>query len=67
MLENWKTEPRFAQNGVNGSICSILVYLSEVWGSVIIIFLGVVNFYCDKLCSDKAFNSHPSFPCILIS
>lgn len=30
MLENWKTEPRFAQNGVNGSICSILVYLSEV-------------------------------------
>lgn len=30
MLENWQTEPRFAQNGVNGSICSILVYLSEV-------------------------------------
>ena len=27
---HWKSEPKYAQHGVNGSICSILVYLSEV-------------------------------------
>ena len=40
---HWKSEPKYAQHGVNGSICSILVYLSEVcrlhvicegWGGV---------------------------------
>ena len=28
---HWKSEPKYAQHGVNGSICSILVYLSEVF------------------------------------
>ena len=30
MKERWKSDPKFAENGVNGSLCSILVYLSEV-------------------------------------
>lgn len=30
MKENWKTDQRFALHGVNGSICSILNYLSEI-------------------------------------
>eukprot|EP00794_Sanderia_malayensis_P017569 gene17569-19321_t len=27
---HWKSDPRYAQNGVNDSLCSILMYLSEV-------------------------------------
>lgn len=30
MTDNWKTDPKFARAGVNGSLCSILHYLSTV-------------------------------------
>ncbi|XP_073230244.1 alpha-1,6-mannosylglycoprotein 6-beta-N-acetylglucosaminyltransferase A-like [Porites lutea] len=30
MLKNWKSEPKFKEHGVNGSLCSILFYLSKV-------------------------------------
>ena len=30
MTDNWKTDPKFAKAGVNGSLCSILHYLSTV-------------------------------------
>jgi len=30
MKENWKVDPKFAKAGVNGSLCSILHYLSQV-------------------------------------
>ena len=30
MKEYWKSDQKYAENGVNGSLCSILVYLSEV-------------------------------------
>ena len=30
MKENWKSNPKYAEGGINGSLCSILVYLSEV-------------------------------------
>lgn len=30
MKEYWKSDKKYAENGVNGSLCSILVYLSEV-------------------------------------
>ena len=30
MSEHWKSEAKYSQNGVNGSLCSFLVYLSEV-------------------------------------
>lgn len=30
MLTNWKSEPKFKEHGVNGSLCSILFYLSKV-------------------------------------
>ncbi|CAH3119298.1 unnamed protein product [Porites lobata] len=30
MLKHWKSEPKFKEHGVNGSLCSILFYLSKV-------------------------------------
>ncbi|KAM7436482.1 hypothetical protein ABFA07_013746 [Porites harrisoni] len=30
MLQHWKSEPKFKEHGVNGSLCSILFYLSKV-------------------------------------
>ncbi|XP_048579718.1 alpha-1,6-mannosylglycoprotein 6-beta-N-acetylglucosaminyltransferase A [Nematostella vectensis] len=30
LINNWKSDGKFAQHGVNGSICSALTYLSEV-------------------------------------
>ncbi|KAL9957677.1 hypothetical protein ACROYT_G034601 [Oculina patagonica] len=30
MKEHWKSDKKYAEHGVNGSLCSILVYLSEV-------------------------------------
>lgn len=30
MKEHWKSEPKYAKHVVNGSLCSILKYLSEV-------------------------------------
>jgi len=30
MKENWKSNQKYAESGINGSLCSILVYLSEV-------------------------------------
>lgn len=30
MKEMWKSDPCYSRYGVNGSLCSILIYLSEV-------------------------------------
>ena len=30
MEEMWKTDPCYASHGINGSLCSIIIYLSEV-------------------------------------
>ena len=40
MKKNWKSEKKFAAKGVNGTVCSILEYLSHV--SEIFCFLKIV-------------------------
>nr|XP_043907467.1 alpha-1,6-mannosylglycoprotein 6-beta-N-acetylglucosaminyltransferase A-like isoform X2 [Solea senegalensis] len=30
MSENWETEPCYGRHGVNGSLCSFIIYLSEI-------------------------------------